>query len=221
MRYLQVQVEQKVTSHAELREFLNAVCERENIPGSYRKKMVGRCVDCFVSLGYETLQSIVESRDYVIDADLPFELIDADVPSGLAEAIYQTIQDMKIQPFPSKVELKHNTVTSDFVPLEKLTPEAVLTLLINCEYLSLVDPFENDEIQGHTLNAVASVEELMEIDEIRIKRIVAKAFFKQLGEWKEGGGVPRVKLEAPEKSTKVLFNSSYVSTEIIEVFVGT
>ena len=50
---------------------------------------------------------------------------------------------------------------------------------------------------------MASIDELIEIDGSMIKRIVAKAFFKQLGEWKTDG-VPKAKLVAPEMFIKVL-----------------
>ena len=81
--------------------------------------------------------------------------------------------------------------------------EEVVTLLNNCEYFTLVEPFQFHGLQGNTLDGVESFNELTELDG-RIRSLVAKAFFKQLMEWKNDG-VPRAKLEA---SIKVLSSFS-------------
>jgi hypothetical protein len=88
--------------------------------------------------------------------------------------------------------------------------EEVLILLNNCEYFSLIDPFQKEEVQGYTLNVMASINEIIQIAG-SIDKIVAKAFLKHLGEWKKDG-VPKAKLAAPEIIiNNVLSISSYLS----------
>ena len=62
--------------------------------GSEQNEILDRCMNSFVSNGYETVQSLLENCEHInIDSD-GLNLIDSNVPFEVVSAIYQTIRGM-------------------------------------------------------------------------------------------------------------------------------
>ena len=82
-------------TNADLRCFLNAVYKKANLPAEKfnQHEIITRCIDAFVSNGFEDEQSIAAACEYINSDDL--SLKEAKVPLKLVAIIYQTIVDFR------------------------------------------------------------------------------------------------------------------------------
>ena len=80
------------SSYPELRLFLENIYEKAKLPTAKfdKREIVDRCIDAFVSSGYEDEQSVAESSDFIKDDDLSLKKA-AGVPHKLVALIYSTI----------------------------------------------------------------------------------------------------------------------------------
>jgi hypothetical protein len=76
--------------------------------------------------------------------------------------------------------------------LADVSVREVSTILENLSFSTLVEPFLKNGISGKSINRFESYKDIMELDNVNIKKIVAETFFVDyVQEWKSTGMVPK------------------------------
>jgi hypothetical protein len=75
-------------------------------------------------------------------------------------------------------------------------------ILENLSFSSLVDSFQNNGVTGRAISRIESYQDVMDIDETKIKRVVARTFYEDhVVPWKKAGRIPRDLLQPTLAST--------------------
>jgi hypothetical protein len=108
-----------------------------------------------------------------------------------------------------------------------MSVQEISVILKNLNFLTLIEPFRRNGVSGKAMNRIKSCDEIMEFDNVNIRRVVAETFFEDfLQEWKSTGLVPKCHSVAPsfvplkdmsvQDTSVILKNLSFLS--LIEPF---
>ena len=89
-------------------------------------------------------------------------------------------------------------------------------ILENLSFSSLVEPFQKNGVSGRAISRIESYQDVMDIDESKIKKVVARTFYEDhVVPWQKTGGIPRDLLQPALASTfsgKVVVVNSTTTT---------
>lgn len=78
------------------------------------------------------------------------------------------------------------------VALEDVTVRDLSVILGNLSFAALVDPFQRNGLGGRAISRIESYQDVMDIDENKIKKVVARTFFEDhIVQWKSTGRIPK------------------------------
>ena len=80
---------------------------------------------------------------------------------------------------------------ASFVPLKDVTIQEIAVILNNLNFSALVDPFLTNGISGKAISRIGSHQDVLDIGNGRVSKVVAETFFEDfVVEWKSTG-VPK------------------------------
>ena len=96
--------------------------------------------------------------------------------------------------------------------LEDVSVQELSVILENLSFSSLVDSFQNNGVTGRAISRIESYQDVMDIDETKIKKVVARTFYEDhVVKWKKAGRIPRDLLQPFQSpitsSLQVLYRS--------------
>ena len=96
--------------------------------------------------------------------------------------------------------------------LEDVSVQELSTILENLSFEGLVEPFKKYGVTGKAISRIESYQDVMDIDETKIKKVVARTFYEDhVVPWKKAGRIPRDLLQPFQSpltsSLQVLYRS--------------
>ncbi len=86
--------------------------------------------------------------------------------------------------------------------LEDITVEELSVILENLRFKGLVEPFQSNGVTGRAISRIESYQDVMDIDETKIRKVVAKTFYEDhVVKWLKAGRIPRDLLQPFQTST--------------------
>ena len=96
--------------------------------------------------------------------------------------------------------------------LEDVSVQELSVILENLSFEGLVEPFKKYGVTGRAISRIESYQDVMDIDETKIKKVVARTFYEDhVVKWKKAGRIPRDLLQPFQSpipsSLQVLYRS--------------
>ena len=94
-------------------------------------------------------------------------------------------------------------------------------VLQNLSFKGLVEPFQNNGVTGRAISRIESYQDVMDIDETKIRKVVAKTFYEDhVVKWQKAGRIPRDLLQAttPTSTTSGLKVCSSLYSAIVSIY---
>lgn len=78
------------------------------------------------------------------------------------------------------------------MPLKDVSVKDLGVILENLSFSSLVAPFQNNGVTGKALSRVENYQDIMGIDETKIKKVIARTFYEDhLLQWQSTNTIPK------------------------------
>jgi hypothetical protein len=85
--------------------------------------------------------------------------------------------------------------------------DEVSVILENLSFSTLVDPFRRNAISGRAINRFDSYVDIIDLDNVGIKKVVAQTFFEDyVQKWKASNAIPKdllLQISTPNSNLKV------------------
>ena len=76
--------------------------------------------------------------------------------------------------------------------LEDVSVQELSVILENLSFKGLVEPFQNNGVTGRAISRIESYQDVMDIDETKIRKVVARTFYEDhVVKWQKAGRIPR------------------------------
>ena len=76
--------------------------------------------------------------------------------------------------------------------LEDVSVQELSTILENLSFEGLVESFQKYGVTGKAISRIESYQDVMDIDETKIKKVVARTFYEDhVVPWQKAGRIPR------------------------------
>ena len=93
------------------------------------------------------------------------------------------------------------------VSLADVSVDEVSVILENLSFSTLVDPFRRNAISGRAINRFDSYVDIIDLDNVGIKKVVAQTFFEDyVQKWKASNAIPKdllLQISTPNSNLKV------------------